>query len=138
MVGTTVRHHMRPGWLLKVPPITPRAVYRFFRDTGEAGIDVVILALADQLATRGEMLERGHWRDYLQLAVLMLDHYFRKPDEAVDPPRLISGRDVMGALHLEPGPRVGCVLEAVREAQAEGLVHTRADALAFLERYAED
>ena len=134
IVGTIVRHHMRPGWLLKGPPITRRAVYRFFRDTGDAGIDVLILALADQLAKRGTIPEREHWRDYLRLTHLMLDHYFNMPTEAVCPPRLISGRDVMTALHLAPGPDVGRLLEAVREAQAEGVVQTREDALAFLKR----
>jgi len=136
LASTIVSHHMRPGWLLKAPPITLRAVYRFFRDTGDAGVDVVILALADQLATRGETLERGHWRDYLQLAALMLDHYFNRPSQAVDPPPLISGEDVMRTLRLKPGPEVGCLLEAVREAQASGAVSTREDALAFLQRYA--
>jgi tRNA nucleotidyltransferase/poly(A) polymerase len=138
VVTATVRHHMQPGRLLKRPSITSRDVYRFFRDTGDAGIDVLILALADQLAIRGETLEREHWRDYLQLASTMLDHYFLRPSEAVDPPRLISGKDVMSTLHLEPGPQVGRALEAVREAQAAGLVHTRADALAFLARITED
>jgi poly(A) polymerase len=137
LVSTIVSHHMRPGWLLKAPPVTPRAVYRFFRDTGDAGVDVVILALADQLATRGETLEREHWRDYLRLAALMLDHYFNRPSQAVNPRQLISGDDVMTALHLEPGPEIGRLLEAVREAQASGVVHTREDALAFLQRHIE-
>jgi poly(A) polymerase len=138
LVSTIVSHHMRLGWLLKAPPTTGRAVYRFFRDTGDAGIDVVILALADQLATRGETLEREHWRDYLELARLMLDHYFDRPAVAVAPRHLISGEDVMSTLGLEPGPRVGRLLEEVREAQAAGVVQTREDALCFLRRRAED
>lgn len=138
LVSTIVSQHMRPGWLLKTPSVTPQAVYRFFRDTGDAGVDVVILALADQLATRGNTLDRGHWRDYLGLAELMLDHYFNKPRQAVDPPHLISGQDVMTVLHLEPGPEVGRVLEAVREAQAAGVVQTYEDALRFLKRYTEE
>jgi tRNA nucleotidyltransferase/poly(A) polymerase len=132
LLVSMVRHHMRPGWLLKHAPVTGTAVYRFFRDTGSAGIDVLILALADQLATRGDTLQRGHWRHYLGLTQNMLDHYFRKPREAVSPPKLVTGRDVMDALGLGPGPKVGRLLEAVREAQAEGRVRTREQALDFL------
>jgi hypothetical protein len=132
LVGTIVRHHMRPSWLLKSGPATRRAIYRFFRDTGDAGVDVVILALADQLATRGDTLTREHWRDYLGLARVMLDSYFRKSEEVVSPPPLVSGKDVMALLGLQPGPRVGEMLEAVREAQAEGRVCSREEALGFL------
>ncbi len=134
LVGTIVKHHMRPGRLLKSGPVTRRVIYRFFRDTGDAGIDVLILALADQLATRGETLERDHWRDYLGLAQLMLESYYRKPQEVVDPPRLVTGQDVMSELGLAPGPRVGELLETVREAQVEGQLQTREEALEFLRR----
>ncbi len=132
LVGTIVRHHMRPGWLLKSGPVTRKAIYRFFRDTGDAGIDICILALADQLATRGSALTKEHWRDYLSLTQAMLEGYFRKSEEVVAPPPLVTGRDVMALLGLEPGPRIGELLEAVREAQAEGTIRTRAEALDLL------
>jgi len=135
LVGTIVEHHMRPGWLLKEPAVTRRAIYRFFRDTGDAGVDVLILALADQLATRGDTLTRDHWRDYLELAHLMLDNYFRKPREVVAPPPLVSGNDVISVLGVAPGPQVGELLEAVREAQAEGKLRTKEEALKFLRHY---
>jgi tRNA nucleotidyltransferase/poly(A) polymerase len=134
LVGAIVQHHMRPGWLLKEPSVTRGAIYRFFRDTGDAGIDVMVLALADQLATRGDTLTRGHWRDYLGLACRILDNYFRRPLEVVAPPQLVSGKDVMSLLGLAPGPQVGELLEVVREAQAEGMVRTREEALEYLQK----
>jgi len=136
-IDTVVRNHMRPGWLLKGPPVSGKAIYRFFRDTGDAGIDVLILALADQLATRGDALQRDHWRDYLGLVHKMLDHYFRKPSEVVAPLQLVNGRDVMMLLNLPSGPRIGELLERVREAQAEGQVLTREQALDFLRELSE-
>jgi tRNA nucleotidyltransferase/poly(A) polymerase len=137
LVSAMVTHHTRPGLLLKEPSVTPRLIYRFFRATGDVGSDVLILALADQLATRGETLRRDHWLDYLGLVRGMLDHYFRRPHEVVAPPRLVSGRDAMALLGLGPGPRVGELLEAVREAQAEGQVLTREQAMNFLRRFSE-
>jgi poly(A) polymerase len=49
----------------------------------------------------------------------------------IAPPTLIDGRTLMRELELEPGPRVGELLEAIREAQVEGDVRTREEALAF-------
>ncbi|HEV3273186.1 MAG TPA: CCA tRNA nucleotidyltransferase [Candidatus Methylacidiphilales bacterium] len=50
------------------------------------------------------------------------------PPEEIDPPRLISGRDLL-AMGVTPGKMVGRILEAVRIAQLEGSVQTRAQAL---------
>ncbi len=132
LASTIIGQHMRPGLLLKSGALNRRDIYCFFRDTGDAGVDVLMHALADQLATRGPMLARQHWRDYLALTGELLEHYYHKPQVAVSPPVLVTGQDVMWALGIEPGPRVGCLLEAVREAQADGLVQTKDEAIAFL------
>lgn len=133
-VGTTVAQHMRPGFLVKEPPVTRRALYRFFRDSGAAGVDVLLLALADHLAARGPNLLPEHYRQQLQLTHWMLENYFHKPQEVIAPPPLVNGRDVMKLLGLPPGTRVGELLEAVREAQAEGEVRTRDEAVGFLKQ----
>ncbi len=48
--------------------------------------------------------------------------------EEVRPPRLINGRDLL-EMGLKPGPRFGEILAAVEEAQLEGSVRTREEAL---------
>jgi len=50
------------------------------------------------------------------------------PPEQIDPPAFISGRDLL-AMGLTPGKTIGRILEAVRLAQLEGGVQTRAEAL---------
>ena len=132
LVSTVVAHHMRPGLLVKDRTTTPRAVYRFFRDTGDAGIEVLLLSLADHLAKQGSELRPDQWSRHLELVQVMLDSYYRRPSEIVSPPHLINGQDIMLLLGLKPGPQVGELLEAVREAQADGLVRTRDEALDFL------
>lgn len=56
-------------------------------------------------------------------------------DETVArPPRLLDGNELMRELALAPGPIVGRLLEAVREAQAAGEVRDREAALALARR----
>ncbi len=43
----------------------------------------------------------------------------------------MDGNDVMQAYGIPPGPEVGAVLEAIREAQAAGEVADRPSALQF-------
>ncbi len=115
-----------------------RAIYRFFRDSGEAGVDLVLLALADLRATQGNNLTQETWSAALDVCRTFLENYWERPEESVSPPKLLDGNDVMRELGLEPGPRVGEVLEAIREGQATGKVSTREEAIAFGKKWLED
>ena len=138
-VEKVVRGHLRPAHLARVPgSVTRRAVYRFFRAIGDGGVGVLLLSLADHLATYGPTLEPGRWARRLEVTDLLLGHYFERREETIMPPPLITGRDLIGALGLEGGPQIGRLLEAVREAQAAGEVGTREEALALALRLVED
>jgi len=108
-----------------------RAIYRFFRDTGEAGVDLVLLGLADLRGTYGSTLPQGTWSAALDVARILLENYWEKREETVAPPRLVDGNDLMQELSLQPGRIIGQLLEAIREGQATGKVATREDALEF-------
>jgi tRNA nucleotidyltransferase/poly(A) polymerase len=115
-----------------------RAIYRFFRDSGEAGLDLILLALADLRATHGNNLKQETWTAALDVCRIFLENYWERPEEVVAPPKLIDGNEVMRALNLAPGPRVGEVLEAIREGQAMGKVSTREEALEFGRKWLEE
>jgi tRNA nucleotidyltransferase/poly(A) polymerase len=108
-----------------------KAIYRFFRDAGKAGIDLVLLGLADLRGTRGHTLTQETWTAALDIARILLENYWEKPEETISPPRLLDGNDLMKALSLEPGPIVGQLLEAIREGQATGKIKVREQALEF-------
>jgi poly(A) polymerase len=59
------------------------------------------------------------------------------PPEEVRPPRLVSGNDLK-ALGLRPGPLFGKILAAIEEAQLEGRVKTREEALDLLQSMARE
>lgn len=59
-------------------------------------------------------------------------------DPSLRPEPVLSGDDLMAELSLEPGPSVGWLLSQVREAQAEGLVRTRQEALEQARRLLEE
>jgi poly(A) polymerase len=128
-VEAMVKEHLRPLQIAQDGPPSRRALYRYFRDTGEAAIDVLFLSLADHLATVGPRLDWDDWRAHLGVVGFILAWRFQ--EEATAPARLVTGHDLMDALGLAPGPLVGRLLEAVQEAQAAGEVTTREQALAL-------
>lgn len=132
-VRTMVQHHLRPVQMSQQGMPSARAIYRFFRDTGEAGtvgagIGTLYLSLADHLATRGPMLDAEGWREHAAVVSYTLA---KRAEERARPrpAKLVDGHDLMDAFGLRPGPRLGALLEAVREARAAGEVASRRDAL---------
>jgi tRNA nucleotidyltransferase/poly(A) polymerase len=115
-----------------------RAIYRFFKDSGEAGLDLILLALADLRATHGNTLKQETWSAALDVCRIFLENYWERPEEVVSPPKLLDGNDVMRELGLVPGPRLGEILEVIREGQATGKVSTREDAIAFGKKWLEE
>ncbi len=134
-VQKIVSGHMRPLHLANnATGPSRRAIFRYFRDTGSAGLDIGLLALADHLATYDGPGETAHWLRLLDVVTTLFSHYFERHAETVAPPPLIDGRDLMNELHMQPGPEIGRILRLIQEAQAAGELSTRADALAFARR----
>jgi putative nucleotidyltransferase with HDIG domain len=135
-VAAIVKGHMRPANLARAEKVTPRAIFRYFRDTGDAGVETLLLSLADHLATWGPNLDEQRWLRRLEVAELLLHHYFERRLETVDPRLPVDGNDLMRALNLQQGPEIGLLLDALREAVAAGEIDTRAEALRFSGEFA--
>jgi poly(A) polymerase len=56
------------------------------------------------------------------------------PQEAIRPPRILTGDDLTSVFHLKPGPRFAEILRAVEDGQLEGELHTREDAIELVRR----
>jgi poly(A) polymerase len=134
LVDNMVRYHLRPTQMSQEGLPSPRAIYRFFRDADEAGINILFLSLADHLATRGPNLKLEPWREHTQVVSHILDKRFEE-ERVITPPKLISGHDLIDIFSLSPGPEMGQLLELVREAQASGELNTREEALSYIRQH---
>lgn len=137
LAKTMVHHHLRPAQMTNGELPSQRAIYRYFRDTGEAGIDILLLALADFLASRGPLVSVDEWRQHCRLMQYILTEHEAQQAKLV-PMKLLDGHDIMRLFGLEPGPRIGRLLAMVHEAHASGDVCTRKEALALVENELSD
>ena len=129
---------MRILSLAKTEEVTSLAMYRFFRDLGQEGIEAIFLALSDGLASKPIRLGRplgqelpADLRKIKEVAEDLLRYYYE--EFSPKPPRpLLDGREIMEALGLPPGEEVGRLLDRLREAEISSKVRTREEALEFL------
>lgn len=137
-VARLVEEHLRPTQLSQEGPPSQRAVHRFFRDLGGAAPACLFLSLADAAAAAGPRLTPERWR----AQVAFVNHLLRQAEAQAAAvrraPRLVTGNDLMEALHLPPGPLIGQLLAAVEEAIATGEVASREEAIAWAARVAAE
>jgi poly(A) polymerase len=94
------------------------------RILAEPGIDELLaLHRADALASTGDT----HHIDYCE-------YYLRcQPSGPINPPPLLTGHDLVRH-GLKPGARFATILEQVREAQLDGQIHSKREALEWIDR----
>jgi poly(A) polymerase len=132
---TIVRHHDLPAALDRARQVTRRSIYRYFYQTGEAGIDIGLLSLADRLGMYVPPIPQDVWQRRVDVVRALFEAWFE--GEWLWPPRLVTGDELGDVLDIGPGPELGRLLAAVREAQAAGEVSTREQAVALARRLHE-
>lgn len=97
-----------------------KSQYFFFQSAGAVFPAVVLLAGAMHLS--------------IETLAPLIRRYLTPDDPVCHPHPLLTGRDLMNALQLPAGPRIGQLLQDIQLAQAEGEIRSRADALEWARR----
>ncbi len=113
-----IQNHMRFGHVMRMKDSTLKRFMRLSRFD-----EHLALHRADCLASHGNLgayefvQQKGH----------------EIPPQMISPSKLVTGDDLIAAGHV-PGPRFREILNAVEDAQLEGRVHSRDQALEFVHR----
>lgn len=127
---TMTARHIEPRYVsAKDSRPTRRMIYRFYRSTGETGVDTCLLSLADFLSRTDYPPEQEAWGEELKRAAMYLDGWFRHNKEWVSPPRLLSGDEIKTEFNLPSGRLIGKIIEHLQESAAAGEISTRDEAI---------
>jgi len=128
-LGGVTRHHLVLGFLVHHRPLDARGVYRYLRACEPVEVEVTVLSCADRRATRGRNADAAI-AAHLELARELMAPALAWRAEG--PPRVpVRGDDLARELGIQRGPRVGELIEALREATFAGDVQDRDQALAY-------
>ncbi len=127
LLETLVANHMSAIDLAR-PAVKPGTLLRWFRRLGADMVPLVVLSMADVAATRGPGSVPAERERHMQWARDVLGLYFGSLRQRLAAKPLIGGEDLI-AMGLAPGPELGRILREVREAQDEGAITTREEAL---------
>lgn len=111
------------------------SLHYFWRKYADGGIDGCLLAMAYYLAHENIHIQQDDWLKQLEHIQIMLNAYFVRYEEIIDPPPLLTGDDLVTQLGLSPGKQIGNLLTLIREAQVLGKIATVDDALTLVKTH---
>ncbi|OGS43846.1 MAG: hypothetical protein A2539_06250 [Elusimicrobia bacterium RIFOXYD2_FULL_34_15] len=126
-IKKVIQNHMRLGNLTSAKEVTDKAVWRFFKDLGEDGIDQIVLSICDAYTYPPSNIRTLH----RIVGNKLLNKYFYKKEKIL-PVKLLNGNEIMKILKIEQGPEVGQLLKKLEESQVTKEVKTREEAIKFL------
>ncbi|NOQ45908.1 MAG: HD domain-containing protein [Desulfobulbaceae bacterium] len=141
VVAKLIGGHMRPFHLANVQrqgKLSVKACLRLIKAADRELPGLFLLSMADALAGKGD----GRPEQIEEEVVNLFTMVERVRTERVTPvrsgPPLLTGRDLIAELSLEPGPVFKEILEAVEEAHMEHKISSRSEALAFASQYVRE
>jgi putative nucleotidyltransferase with HDIG domain len=133
-VTLLVRQHLPLGFMVHREPLSLRQIDRYLRRTAPAEIEVIVLTVADRLATAGPMTRPSAITRHLALARQVAGVHFELLDRGpIRPP--VPGDALARAAGRPPGPWLTDLLAALREEQLVGAVRSAEEAEQFARRW---
>ena len=99
---------------------------------GDNVIDNIILARADRLSALGADVTDEMINNNLDGLETLLNFYLEKRETLEPLPKLLDGNEIMQILNIKPSPLLGEIVNALTEAQLNGDIVTKDDAVKFV------
>jgi poly(A) polymerase len=114
--------------------LTPKAYLRLIKAVGEEFPGLFIVAMADSLAGCGTGKPPGMEEDMATLFSEVETAYRQTIQPALEK-RLLTGNDLIAVFGLEPGPEFKEIFDSLENAQVEGEVQDKEQALDWVKNY---
>ena len=134
-VSCMIKNHIYPSNVISAPVLSEKVMMRYLRKMENNVIDNIVLAKADRLSARGKDITEEIIEENLNGLDSLLSFYMSKKDTMQPLPKLIDGFDVMNIKKIKQSPVLGEILSAIKEAQLNGDISTKDEAIEFVKNY---
>jgi len=131
-ISTMIKAHIYPSNVIDAPDLSEKVMMRYIRKMGANVIDNIILAKADRLSARGEAITEEIVQKNLEGLDKLLDFYLEKRETMKPLPKLLDGLEIMQIKGIKQSPELGKVINALKEAQLNGDINTKDEAIEFV------
>ena len=133
-VSLMIKKHMYPSSVLCAPDLNDKVKMRYVRKMNENLIDNIIIAKSDRLAARGVEITDEMVKKNLDGLNALEEFYFSHKELLKPLPVLLNGNEIMEILKIPAGKGLGLIIKNLKEAQINGDILTKEQAIDFIKR----
>ena len=134
-ISCMIKNHIYPSSVLSAPDLSEKVMMRYIRKMEDNVIDNIILARADRLSAKGIEVTDTMIKNNLEGLETLLNFYLAKRETLTPLPKLLDGQEIMALKNIKPSPLLGEIIKNLQEAQINGDIITKSDAIKFVENY---
>ena len=133
-VSLMIKKHMYPSSVLCAPDLNDKVKMRYVRKMNENLIDNIIIAKSDRLSARGVEITDEMVKKNLDGLNALEEFYFSHKELLKPLPVLLNGNEIMEILKIPAGKELGLIIKNLKEAQINGDILTKEQAIDFIKR----
>ena len=131
-VQKMIKNHMYATMVVCSPELTDKIMMRYVRKMEDDAIDAIIIGKADRLSALGPEITKEMVDENLSLLDKLLKFYLDSLETIKPLPKLLDGNEIMEMLNITPSPKLGRILNELHEAQLNGDITTKEQAVGFV------
>lgn len=133
-ISLMIKKHMYPSSVLCAPDLNDKVKMRYVRKMNENLIDNIIIAKSDRLSARGVEITDEMVKKNLDGLNALEEFYFSHKELLKPLPVLLNGNEIMEILKIPAGKELGLIIKNLKEAQINGDILTKEQAIDFIKR----
>lgn len=134
-ISCMIKNHIYPSNVIAAPELNEKVMMRYVRKMEDNVIDNIILARADRLSARGVDITQEMIESNLNGLEKLLQFYLSKRETLEPLPKLLDGKEIMSILNIKQSPSLGNIIKALKEAQLNGEVNSKDEAVSFIKEW---
>lgn len=131
-ISSMIKTHIYPSNVVACPDLTEKIKMRYIRKMEDNVIDNITLAKADRLSARGPEISDDIINQNINGLNELLNFYLSAKDKILPLPKLLDGNEITQILNIKPSPTLGEIIKKLQEAQLNGEVSTKKEAISFI------
>lgn len=131
-ISSMIKNHIYPSSVISSPDLSEKVMMRYLRKMENDVIDNIILAESDRFSARGKDITDEILNQNIGGLNKLLKFYLDKKDSMKPLPKLLDGVEIMELLSIKASPKLGRIINALKEEQLSGNINTKEEAVKFV------
>ena len=131
-ISYIIKKHMYPSAVVSAPDMSEKTMMRYLRKSEDNAIDNILIAQADRLSALGPEITGEIVNNNINALNNLMDFCIETRKNIKPLPKLLDGNEIMQILNIKPSPRLGEILDTLKEAQISGDITTKEEAVNFI------